>query len=620
LSRGHNPYIKSEEYRKVLDYHPDLVIIDLGLNDTDPRNWPDYQDDFIPDYQRLVNSFKSVTEESPEIYICLMTPVFPGHPRFKSGIRDWFFQIQECIKKVAENTDARLVDLHTPLYRRPDLFADNLHPNKEGAAIMAKAVYSAITGDFGGFMLATVFGEHMVVQQKQPVMVYGSSNRGDLIEIRFDKQYRQTTTAADGLWKIDFSPVPSGGPYSLEIKVNGSLVTDWKDILSGEVWLCSGQSNMAFELKNAENGLISANQANDPGLRLFNYQGFIQTNNIEFGQVSLDRINRLDFFEGTWQNDSPESASDFSAIGYFFGLELRKRLQVPVGLIQVAVGGAPIESFTDRKSLECNPVLVDEFLNREKNDFIMEWVRQRISKNISLNNNKNQRHPYDPSYIFESGIATLGNFPIRGVLWYQGESNAHNAELYNIAFSEFVNSWRKFWQKQDLPVLFAQLSGIDRPSWPRFRDVQRQIGENISHTGMVVTYDLGDSLNVHPIRKKQVGERFALQALNKVYGKRIVSEGPAPDKITKKIDTVEISFRSARKLSTSDGKALRELEIAGDDGIFREAPGILTGKKVVIKWNGEHIPAVRYAWRPFSRGNLANQANLPAPTFLLNEN
>jgi len=170
-------------------------------------------------------------------------------------------------------------------------------------------------------------------------------------------------------------------------------------------------------------GLVTG-EANDRWLRLFNYKSFIQTNNVEFDTVSLKRINRLDFFDGTWQANSPDAAAEFSAIAFHFGRELRERLNVPVGLIQVAVGGAPIESFIDRRTLEFSPVLVDQFLNREKNDFIFEWVRGR---------------------------------------WYQGESNAHNADLYKIAFHDWVNSWRKSWNNPKMTVLVAQLSGIDRP-------------------------------------------------------------------------------------------------------------------------------------------------------------
>lgn len=399
--------------------------------------------------------------------------------------------------------------------------------------------------------------------------------------------------------------------------MNGVAEVNWKDILCGEVWICSGQSNMAFELKHAKGGLAMAEKAGDPELRLFNFQGFIQTNDVAFDSLTLDRLNRLDFFEGDWQTDMPEQASGFSAIGYFFGTELRDELKVPVGLIQVAVGGAPIEAFIDRKTLEMNPVLVDQFLNRERNDFIFEWVRQRIIRNISLNNHKNQRHPYDPAYIFEAGIAPMTNFPVRGVLWYQGESNAHNADLYKIAFHDWVNSWRKSWNNPKMTVLVAQLSGIDRPSWPRFREMQRQLVAEIPNTGLVVTFDKGDSLDVHPIQKQEVGERFALQALDKVYREKVISDGPVARRIIRKETSTEILFSSPDGLKTSDGEEVRELETASEDGIFRKVPARIKGKRLIIPIPGNKVSTVRYGWKPYSRSNLVNKMGLPASPFIM---
>ncbi len=615
LSKGHNPYIQSEEFHNAVQFQPDIVVIDLGLNDTDPRNWPNFSDDFITDYQNLISRFKTIEGQLPRIYICLMTPVFYGHSRFKSGTRDWFWQIMENIQQVAENTGACLIDLHSPLYKRADLFSDYLHPDAEGAGIIATKVYSYITGDFGGFRLAPVFGEHMVFQQKKPVEVYGISDSKDTIAVLLNGHSSETTAGSDGKWRITMPLLPAGGPYILQIRVNGVLKVDWNDILSGEVWFCSGQSNMEFELKFSENGQSEAQNASDSRLRFFNYKGFIRTDYVQFDSISLERINHLSYFEGSWQTCTPGSASKFSAIGYYFGSSLRQKLGVPVGLILVAVGGAPIEAFIDRKSLEFHPVLVDVFLNRSKNDFIFEWVRQRTSTNNALSGNPLQRHPYDPAYIFESGIDPLGSFPVQGVIWYQGESNAHHPELYRTSFTELVQSWRKFWKNPQLPIFFAQLSSLDRPTWPHFRDVQRQLADRIPHTALVVTSDVGDSLNVHPVRKKQVGQRFALQAFDKVYNLYVASDGPVPLKTRETREKLILSFGSARKLKTSDGKSLSELEIAGLDAVFRPASGILKRNKIVIKEPGDKITAVRYGWKPYSRGNLVNESGLPASTF-----
>lgn len=474
------------------------------------------------------------------------------------------------------------------------------------------------TGDYGGFRLAPLFGEHMVFQQKKPAEIYGVANSNDTIRVTFHARTSVTTADSDGRWKIILPPLPAGGPYPLQIRVNGALQVDWNDILVGDVWLCSGQSNMEFELKSSENGMAEAGIASDNKLRFFNYKGFVRTNDIAFDSLSLERINDLDYFEGSWQPCSPETARDFSAIGYYFGRSLRRELDVPVGLVVVAVGGAPIEAFIDRKTLELHPVLVDVFPYRSENDFIFEWVRQRTARNISLSNNPLQRHPYDPAYIFEAGIAPLGGFPIQGVLWYQGESNAHHPELYRTSFTELVHSWRKYWNDQRLPFFFAQLSSIDRPTWPHFRDVQRQLADQIPHTAMVVTSDIGDSLDVHPVRKREVGERFALQAFDKVYGLAVKGDGPAPLKTKATSENLVIVFKSARRLRTSDGKPLHEVEIAGTGAIFRPASGVLKRNKLIIIEPGRKITAVRYGWKPFSRGNLVNETGLPASTFSIN--
>lgn len=617
LSRGHNPYVKSEEYRKALEFLPDIVIIHLGLNDTDPRNWPNYRDDFIADYQGLIRSFKTEAGTSPRVYVCLMTPIFSGHPRFKSGTRDWYLQVQERIRQVAVNTGATLVDLNRPLRNRPDLFADQIHPDAAGAEIIARTVFGVLTGDHGGFRLSPVFGEHMVFQQKKPAEIYGFANSNDQIRVTFHTRTSETTASGDGRWQVTLPSPPAGGPYPLQISVNGTLAVNWSDILVGEVWLCSGQSNMEFELKNSENGMAEAGKASDNKLRFFNYKGFVRTNDIAFDTLALKRINALDYFEGTWQGCTPETAGGFSAVGYYFGQSLRRRLDVPVGLVQVAVPGAPIEAFIDRATLESHPLLVDFFAHRGKNDFIFEWVRQRTARNISRGSHPMQRHPFDPAYIFEAGIEPLGNFPLQGILWYQGESNAHHPELYRTSFTAWAFSWREYMKNKQLPIFFAQLSSIDRPTWPHFRDVQRQLAEMIPHTAMVVTSDLGDSLDVHPVRKKEVGERFALQAFGKVYGLKVLSDGPVPLKVTQTPQSLVIAFKSSQKLKSSDGKPVRELEIAGQESVFRPVSGILNRNNLIINGPGQKITAVRYGWKPFSRGNLVNEAGLPASTFVV---
>lgn len=616
LQKGHRPYLNTEEYRKALDFTPDILVVELGLNDTDPRDWPNFGDDFIADFQRLIHAFKRRDGNSPRVFICRMPPIFSGHPRFKSGTRDWFWQIQHSIEQVAANTGAVLIDLHSVFYGHPELFPDNLHPNEQGAEVLSHTIYSSITGNFGGFKLAPVFSENMVFQQKRPFRLYGTANSNDHIQVSFHSSRSETVAGFDGKWNIVLSPVGAGGPYTLQIRVNGKLVTDWNNILVGEVWFCSGQSNMDFRLKWSKDAASAIAWSDDSDLRLLKYSGLVQTDDVQFEPATLNKINDLDFFHGSWQACTPEASSEFSAVAYYFGKQLRSSLKVPVGLIQLSVGGAPTEAFIDRKTLEFDPVLVNEFTNWETNDFIFDWVRQRAVRNMGQNKMPAQRHPYHPAYIFEAGLAPLGNFPLKGIIWYQGESNAHNYSIHELAFKALVNSWRNFWKNPEMPFLFAQLSGINRPSWPAFRDSQRRLADSIGNTAMVVTSDLGDSLNVHPARKMEVGQRFAWQALQKVYGYPVMADGPKPSEIKVRRNKVFIKFLNG-KIKTSDGKPLRELEVQRKDGLFYLVEGCLKRNKVKINDCFE-VRAVRYAWVPFSRGNLINDAQLPASTFVIN--
>ncbi|HWR99009.1 MAG TPA: sialate O-acetylesterase, partial [Prolixibacteraceae bacterium] len=466
----------------------------------------------------------------------------------------------------------------------------------------------------GEFMLAPLFGEHMVFQQNKPVQIFGTSGAGDQIKVVFDHQSGVCETGIDGHWELSLPQVKAGGPYPLKIFVNGKSVTDWKDILVGDVWFCSGQSNMAFRLDQSADGRKEAERASDNKLRLMNCLPIASTSDEMWDTTALKRINRLDYFEGSWQTGNRDEAAGFSAIAWHFGKELREKLGVPVGLVQVAVGGAPAESFIDRRTIEDDPQLSNILSDWFGNELVMEWCRERALKNVSLQNPLQQRHPFMPSYIFDACVSAFKGFPVRGVIWYQGESNAHNPEYYELAFPALVGSWRQLWGNAELPFLYAQLSSIQRPGWEIFRECQRKMALKIPNTGMVVTSDLGDSLNVHPVHKKEIGHRFALQALQKVYGKDIMADGPMPGKAEIKDGLLEISF-PGHLLETSGSDPIRELEVAGEDGIFRQVPGKLSADKIIVQTGNQKIKQVRYAWKPFSRGNLTNREGLPASTF-----
>ncbi|PST82056.1 sialate O-acetylesterase [Pedobacter yulinensis] len=618
LRKGHRPYYKTREFGLAMNFRPDIAIVHLGLNDTDPRNWPDYRDEFAADYSWLLDTLKK-QNPAVKIYVCRLTPIFSGHPRFKSGTRDWYWQIQELIPAIARANQASVIDLNKPLQNRPDLFADNLHPDQEGAAIIARTVYSSLTGDFGGFSLSPVFTDHMVLQRNQPIPVSGTANAGAAVTVELNGQRMATQATAAGQWKVVFPPMKHGGPYQMRVSGAGS-VREVKDILIGDVWLCSGQSNMAFQLKAATTGKAELQEMKpNPLLRLLKFEQLAETNAEAWSDGVLDRVNKLNYFKGEWKTADAAAVGAFSAVGYYFGKRITEQEQVPVGLIEVAIGGSGIESWIDRYTSDHDAELVDALANWRQSDFIQPWVRERAGVNLKNAAKTRQRHPYEPCYGFEAGIAKLVGFPISGVLWYQGESSAHNPEAYAHSFPILVNSWRRQWG-YDFPFYFVQLSSLNRPSWPYFRDVQRKLAQSVPGTAMAITLDLGDSLDVHPRQKQQVGERLALLALKHTYGRNVSASGPVAVKAEQLNGQILISFKEATRLQTRNGAALAGFELLTDQGRHLVPVQTISGKRQVTLQvpPGQQVRAVQYAWQPYSRANLNNEAGLPASTFSIN--
>ena len=618
LSKGHRPYINLDKYKAALEFAPDIAVIHLGLNDTDPRNWPNYRDEFYDDY---INIIKALREANPEVdvYICRMTPIFHWHRRFKSGTRDWYHQIQELIPHIAEYGNFEIIDLSRYLYHRPDLMPDALHPDAQGAGIIAKQVYSAITNDFGGLSLPAIYSDNMVIQRDKPFVVKGTANAGDEVIVKLGKKKVKAPTNDLGEWQVAFAPMKADGKsYTMTVECGKEKMT-YSNIAVGEVWLCSGQSNMAFMVK--ESSHIEQSLANVKGkdIRLYDMKPRVITNNVEWDSLDLVKLNNHDYYLPTsWQMQNEQNVNDFSAVAYHFGAMLADSLNVPVGLICNAVGGAPAEAFIDRETLEFHPVLVDILYNWKGNDMIQDWCRGRASKNIAKSSNNMQRHPYEPCYLYETGIMPITHYPIKGAIWYQGESNAHNVELHEVIFPTLIDSWRKTWNDAEMPFYFVQLSSINRPSWPHFRDSQRRMAAEIPNCDFAVSSDKGHPSDVHPKEKAPVGERLARLALNQTYGiSHVAQHGPMP--VSAKISNgkIVIEFSNATELSTSDGKALRGLEIGGAVGSLQEIPSEnikFDGNRIIIEGCG-NAHRVRYAWKPYTDANLVNEADLPASTF-----
>ncbi len=619
LNKGHRPYTKLPEYKAALDFAPDIVIIHLGLNDTDPRNWPNYRDEFFGDYTAIIESFREASPGgNPKIIICRMSPIFHWHRRFKSGTRDWYWQIQNEIERIAENCNAELIDFSRYLYSRPDLMPDALHPNPEGAEILATQVYQAITDDFGGLSLPAIYSNNMVIQQGKPFTVCGMADAGKEVTARLGKQKRVTTVAEDGSWKVMFTPLEADGKtYTLSVEC-GKKKIEYRNIAVGEVWLCSGQSNMAFMVKESSHKEQSLANVKGKDIRLFDMKPRVFTDNVEWDSTDLARLNRHDYYKPTeWQLQNEQNVNDFSAVAYHFGAMLADSLGVPVGLICNAVGGAPAEAFIDRKALEFNPTLVDILYNWRENDMIQDWCRGRAAQNTAKSTDKLQRHPYEPCYLYETGIAPISCYPIKGAIWYQGESNAHNVELHEKIFPTLIGSWRNTWKDSVMPFYFVQLSSINRPSWPHFRDSQRRLALEIPYCDLAVSSDKGHPWDVHPKEKAPVGERLARLALNQTYGMTHVAQhGPAVKRAFTARGNTVIEFDNAAELRTSDGKRVRCIEIADKNGPFRAVPEEnirIKGNRIVI--SGETAMRVRYAWQPYTDANLVNEHGLPASTF-----
>lgn len=625
LRRGHRPYFAQEEYKAAIAFAGDRVIIHLGLNDTDPRNWPDYRDNFVGDYLALIDSCREANPDC-KIWICRLSPITSHHPRFKSGTRDWYWQIQQAIEEVAGLANVGLIDLQEDLYVRPDLLPDALHPVAEGAGIIAKTVYSTLTGNYGGLQLPAVYSDNMILQREKPLLIRGTANAGEKVTLTIAGQKRQTVTGTNGRWQITVDPLKAGGPYTLTIATPTTKRT-YNNVLAGEVWLCSGQSNMAFRVNecidNQHKEMLRFAETH-PNIRLFDMKPRWDTYAVEWDASVLDSLNRLQYYRDTrWVECNEQTANRFSAVAFAFGRMLSDSLQVPVGLILNAVGGSPAEAWIDRKTLEFD--FPDILADWTRNDFIQPWVRERAALNVRKATNKLQRHPYEPCYLYEAGIRPLDKFPIRGIIWYQGESNAHNREAHERLFPLLVDSWRSNWTNKptqantpesELPFYYVQLSSIDRPSWPWFRDSQRRMLSVIPNSGMAVSSDLGDSLNVHPQHKQEVGERLAHWALSKTYGQQTTPSGPLYRSVEFKEGAAYITFDYAEGMHTTDGTELRTFEVAEHDGLFVPAQAIVIDGKVKVWSKTVKKPTlVRYGWQPFTRANLVNKEGIPASTF-----
>jgi sialate O-acetylesterase len=470
--------------------------------------------------------------------------------------------------------------------------------------------------------LPALLTDNMVLQQKTTVALWGWAAPGETVTVAasWQKAPAKTTADAQGNWLVRVSTTKAGGPYTLTIAGRNSITIH--NVLLGEVWLCAGQSNMKFSVDKGsakwmtgiKNAAEVIPQASFPTIRMFTV-----------AERVADAPQRD--VAGSWVICSPETVGRFSAVAYFFGLEIHQKQGVPVGFIHSSWGGTPAESWTRREVLESNPVL-RPILSRYAAGLtqrpayetaLAAWKQEkaanpqsktpRPAEPLSATSNKS------PAKLYNGMIRGLEPYTLRGVIWYQGESNAERAYQYRTLFPALIASWRAGWQQPDLPFYFVQIAPHKSQN-AEIREAQLLSWQTVPHTGMVVTTDVGDSLDIHPRDKQPVGHRLALWALAKTYGvKALPYSGPVYKKMQVANGQVRLTFDYADGLMARDG-ALREFTIAGPDSVFRPAQARIEGRTVVVSSPQVAQPvAVRFGWSKSPMPNLFNGAGLPASPF-----
>jgi len=468
--------------------------------------------------------------------------------------------------------------------------------------------------------LPAVFSDHMVLQHGCPIPVWGIAENDELITVTFAGA-RVQTRAREGCWSLELPPLPPGGPHLLTVAGRETVV--FRDVLVGDVWLCSGQSNMEWPLARCPDADAEIRAAENPQLRLF----LVPLNKAAEPAVDVN---------ARWERCTTESVRRFSAVGYYFARSIERG--IPIGLVQSALGGSPIECWMARETLAASERFQREVLDpypEQRRTFEQEvafWEEEKRSLEAQGQTQTRPRPWWDwpPCSLFNGMLAPLLPYGIRGVLWYQGESNVDRADLYRELLAALISSWREQWRSPELPFLLVQIAGWDknrwrsleeigaRPEesdWAELREVQWTIARQTPNVAMVVTTDVGEKDDIHPTRKRPVGERLALAARELVYGESVVASGPALSGVAFQGDRAELSFEHVGGGLVSKGP-LRGFAVCAADGAFVWAPASIEGERVVVRHpQGGPIEAVRYGWADFPLGNLFNREGLPALPF-----
>lgn len=442
----------------------------------------------------------------------------------------------------------------------------------------------------GKVRLPSIINDNMVLQQQSTVALWGKANKNTVVSVAtsWNNKLYKTRSLSDSSWKIEIETPVAGGPYTITIS-DGEKI-QLSNVLIGEVWICSGQSNMEITMLGYDNQpVLNSNdlltQADNSQLRLFNVKR----------AVSNTPLNDC---EGNWQISSPESAANFSAIGFQFAQALQKILKVPVGIIESTWGGTPIEAWMDKKSLTS-----------------FTGVR------VPVENDTLRPDRLHATCLFNGMISPIAGFGIRGFLWYQGETNVPHPAVYDNLMRSMVLEWRALWKKDSLPFYYVQIAPwiyrASRDSVPLLRESQQKAQDEIPNSGMVVSIDKGSQFTIHPSDKTTIANRLLYWALNQTYGKKgIACQSPRYKNMTIKGDSVFITFSDAPHGFTSNDQDINGFEIAGTDRVFHPAKAKIYRKSILlINDNPSGPAAVRYAFRDWVVGNLYNTEGLPVAPF-----
>jgi sialate O-acetylesterase len=520
--------------------------------------------------------------------------------------------------------------------------------------IVAAVVAAAVTSTFGAVKPHCTFTDNAVLQRGVPLPVTGTADEGEEVTVVFQKQ-KVSTTAKGGHWKVVLKPLDAGGPFEMTI---GTVTL--KNILVGDVWICSGQSNMGFGLNGAHDAEQVIPKANHPKIHLYKVPNVTSFE----PQASCD---------GKWTECTPETAKGFTAVGYYFGRDIHAATGVPLGLINTSWGGTPAQAWTSLQGLESEPSLdgfvnnykttianIDKLEEKYQTEIFPKWKKETDAATakwkvetaaakkdgqpappppkLPHKPNSPKSNPGTPSVLYNAMIHPLLSFPIKGAIWYQGEANAGNPMQYRVLFPTMIKDWRRAWNCGEFPFLFVQLANYMKREteptqtdggWPGLREAQAMTLK-LANTGQAVAIDVGEGDDIHPKNKAEVGKRLALAGLKIAYDKDIVFSGPTYDSMKVDGDKIRLRFKNVGgglvigaapiiRLGQEPNKPLDHLvgfSIAGADKKFVWANAKINGDSVIVSCDAVKNPvAVRYAWANNPECNLYNKKGIAASPF-----